>query len=94
MPQLCKQSLERYVIIVSNMYNIMPQKAKKPPIELTEAIRHFTTELPNPITSMQSFFLKELLLENKKVTLLAQKIKGAKGMAWNVNVSEYHSAAH
>ena len=74
--------------------HIMPPKAKKTPLELADAINSFTTELPNPITTMQSFFLKELSLGNKKITLLAQKIKGAKGMAWNVNVSEYHSALH
>lgn len=70
----------------------MPSKAKKTSIEITEAINHFSTELPCPITTMQSFFLKELRMGNKKVTLLAQKIKGARGMAWNVNVSEYHSS--
>jgi hypothetical protein len=57
--------------------------------EITVAIDVFLKELPNPITSSQSFFLKELSVEDKKVTLLAQKKKGSKGMTWNVNVSKY-----
>ena len=58
-------------------------------IDLTAAIDVFLEELPNPVTSMQSFFLKELSVDDKKVTLLAQKRKGSKGMTWSVNVSKY-----
>ena len=57
--------------------------------EINAAIDVFLKELPNPITSMQSSFLKELSVDNKKITLLAQKSKGAKGMTWSVNVSKY-----
>lgn len=59
--------------------------------DLSSAIDVFLQELPNPITSMQSAFIKELSLGNSKVTLLAQKFKGSKGMTWNVNVSNYHT---
>ncbi len=69
----------------------MANLTEKPSKALANAIDLFLHELPNPVTSMQSFFFKELSLGNKKVTLLAQKFKGASGMTWNVNVSKYHN---
>ena len=57
--------------------------------DLTSAMDVFRQELPNPITSLQSSFLKEMVVDNEKVTLVAQKCKGSNGMAWNVNVSKY-----
>jgi hypothetical protein len=69
----------------------MANITKKSSNEVADAIDGFLKELPNPITSMQSFFLKEMSVGNKKVTLLAQKFKGSKGMTWDVNISKYHN---
>ncbi len=62
----------------------MPKKSSLN--DLNSTINLFLQELPDPTTSMQSVFLKELSIEDKKVVLLAQQIKGANGMTWNVNV--------
>jgi len=55
--------------------------------DLNSTINLFLQELPDPTTTMQSVYQKELSIENKKVKLLAQQIKGANGMTWNVNVT-------
>ncbi|WP_207425302.1 hypothetical protein [Pedobacter sp. SYSU D00535] len=62
----------------------MPKKSNLQ--DLNSTINLFLKELPDPTTSMQSVFLKELAVEDRKIVLLAQQIKGANGMTWNVNV--------
>ncbi|WP_374164727.1 hypothetical protein [Arcticibacter sp. MXS-1] len=55
--------------------------------DLNSTINLFIKELPDPTTSMQSVFRREMSVNDRKVILLAQQIKGANGMAWNVNVT-------
>ncbi|WP_146198700.1 hypothetical protein [Pararcticibacter amylolyticus] len=64
----------------------MPGK-KTSPGDLNNTINLFLKELPDPTTCMQTAFRKELSVNDRKVILLAQQIKGANGMAWNVNVT-------
>ncbi len=64
----------------------MPEK-KTSQNDLNNTIKLFIKELPDPTTSKQSVFRRETSVNNKKVILLAQQIKGANGMAWNVNVT-------
>ena len=63
----------------------MPKKTN--PYDLNSKINLFLRELPDAKTSKQSVYLKELSFEDKKVVLVAQQIKGANGMTWNINVS-------
>lgn len=55
--------------------------------DLNSTINLFIKELPDPTTCLQTAFRKETSVNNRKVILLAQQIKGANGMAWNVNVT-------
>ncbi|WP_423148527.1 hypothetical protein [Rubrolithibacter danxiaensis] len=67
----------------------MPAK-KSNADDFTEVIELFLEELPDPKTSMQSTFSKEFSTEdNKRIILLAQQAKSAKGMKWNVNIRKY-----
>lgn len=62
----------------------MPKKAN--PYDLNSTINVFRRELPDATKSNQSVYVKELAFEEKKVVLVAQQIKGANGMTWNINV--------
>lgn len=62
----------------------MPKKTS--PHDLNSTINVFLKELPDAVTSDQSVYLKELSVNNQKVVLMAQQIKGANGMTWNINV--------
>jgi hypothetical protein len=59
--------------------------------DLSEAINLFLKELPDPKTSVQSTFVEDFLVEDKKITLQAQKSKGIKGMIWNIDVRKYQN---
>ncbi|WP_207421210.1 hypothetical protein [Desertivirga brevis] len=62
----------------------MPKKTN--PYDLNSNINLFLRELPDAKTTMQSVYSKELSFGEKKVVLVAQQIKGANGMTWNINV--------
>jgi hypothetical protein len=62
----------------------MPKKTN--PYDLNSTISVFRKELPDATKSNQSVVVKELSFEGKKVVLVAQQIKGANGMTWNINV--------
>jgi len=62
----------------------MPKKTN--PYDIKSTITHFLRELPDAKTCQQTVYMKELSFEGKKVVLVAQQIKGANGMTWNINV--------
>ncbi|NEU07588.1 hypothetical protein GZH53_04610 [Flavihumibacter sp. R14] len=53
--------------------------------DLSEAINVFAEKLPDPVRSYNSTIKDEVLLNDTKVTLLAQKRKGENGMCWEIN---------
>lgn len=53
--------------------------------ELGLAMQEFVNTLPDPIRSHESTIRNEVMLNEKKVTFLAQKSKGPQGMCWNIN---------
>lgn len=66
----------------------MPVPEKKTTLkDLSTTISLFIKELPDPTTCMQTAFRKEASVDNRKIILLAQQIKGVNGMTWNVNVT-------
>lgn len=54
--------------------------------DLDSKINVFLKELPDATRSPQSVYQKELSVNDKKIILIAQQIKGSNGMTWNVNV--------
>jgi hypothetical protein len=52
--------------------------------DISEAMKVFLQELPDPKRSKESTIREDFLIKDEKVTLQAQKIKGAQGMCWNI----------
>ena len=51
----------------------------------SKAIRKFSQNLPNPVTSLQSTIQQQFLIGDETFTVLAQKAKGAEGMTWRIS---------
>ena len=54
------------------------------PPEVSDAMNHFAKRLPDPDKSFNSTIKDEILVNQKKVTFMAQKRKGEKGMCWDI----------
>lgn len=53
--------------------------------ELTKAMNEFVKHLPDAEKSFNSTIEDVIVLDDKKIKLMAQKIKGTKGMCWHIN---------
>jgi hypothetical protein len=53
--------------------------------ELKKAMNEFVKHLPDAEKSFNSTIEDEIILKDKKIKLMAQKIKGEKGMCWHIN---------
>lgn len=58
---------------------------KRYPEDLSDAMNHFVKKLPDPDKSFDSTIKDEISMEEKKVTFMAQKKKGEKGMCWDIH---------
>lgn len=54
------------------------------PEDLSDAMNHFLRKLPDPHRSFYSTIKDEISVAEKKVTFMAQKKKGEKGMCWDI----------
>lgn len=64
--------------------SIFMKDSKRLPEDLSDAMNHFLKKLPDPDKSFHSTIKDEVNLEEKKITFMAQKKKGEKGMCWDV----------
>lgn len=53
--------------------------------ELTSAMDEFVQQLPDPGKSFSSTIEELIVLDDKKIKLMAQKIKGSNGLCWNID---------
>lgn len=54
------------------------------PEDLSDAMNHFVGQLPDPDKSFYSTIRDEISVAEKKVTFMAQKKKGEKGLCWDI----------
>ena len=62
--------------------------------ELTNAMNDFAEHLPDASKSFNSTIENEIVVDDKRIKLMAQKIKGTKGMCWHINyktIADYQS---
>ncbi|MEJ6980429.1 hypothetical protein WG906_08200 [Pedobacter sp. P351] len=55
--------------------------------EFSDTIKYILKNLPDPKDHNVSTIKDEVILNDKKVIYLAQKIKGSDGFCWNINLS-------
>lgn len=56
--------------------------------KLSEAMRAFLSELPDPNSSSMSTIESEIDIKGEHVKFVAQKVKGGKGITWRVYPAE------
>lgn len=56
----------------------------EPKDELTEAMNTFLKQLPDPHLNNSSTIIGEFTVQEQKISLMAQKVKGQQGMAWKI----------
>jgi hypothetical protein len=54
------------------------------PEDLSDAMNHFVKKLPDPSKSFYSTIRDEIAVDERKITFMAQKKKGEKGMCWDI----------
>jgi hypothetical protein len=59
--------------------------------ELTSAMNEFVQHLPDASKSFSSTIEELIVLDDKEIKLMAQKIKGTNGLCWNIR---YKSMRH
>jgi hypothetical protein len=57
--------------------------------ELTNAMNEFVRQLPDADKSFHSTIRNGIILDHRRVTFMAQKTKGQRGMCWNINYKAY-----
>ena len=54
------------------------------PGDVSDAMNVFVEKLPDPDKSFDSTIKDEILVNHQKITFMAQKRKGEKGMCWDI----------
>ena len=53
--------------------------------ELSNAMNDFVEHLPDASKSFSSTIENEIVVDDKRIKFMAQKVKGTNGMCWHIN---------